>query len=79
MVKRFWRSGRSGIYLAIVEEGELEAAMWWSRFPPIPTGSSVADVVRLFKRESDDSDLFERAMRAPLYGSWKREIRERWA
>jgi MOSC domain-containing protein YiiM len=79
MVKRFWQSGRSGIYLAIVEEGELGSGDSVEPVSTDPLRVSIADVVRLFKRESHDADLFERAMRAPLYGSWKREIRERWA
>jgi MOSC domain-containing protein YiiM len=78
MVKRFWHSGRSGIYLAIIEEGELGSGDTVERISTDANHVSVADVVRLFKRESNDLDLFMRAMQAPLYGSWKREIRERW-
>jgi MOSC domain-containing protein YiiM len=79
MVKRFWLSGRSGIYLAIVEEGELGSGDIVTPLSSDPNQVSVADVVRLFKGESQDEDLFQRAMKAPLHGSWKREIRERWA
>ena len=78
MVKRFWQSGRSGIYLAIVEEGELGSGDAVEQIYADPNHVSIADVVSLFKRESDDPSLFARAMRAPLYGSWKREIQERW-
>ncbi|MFZ0590721.1 MAG: MOSC domain-containing protein [Bryobacteraceae bacterium] len=79
MVRRFWASGRSGIYFSIVEEGEFESG---DRIEPLesdPRRVSVADVVRLYKRETEDLDLFSRVMQAPVSGSWKQEIRERWA
>jgi MOSC domain-containing protein YiiM len=79
MVKKFWASGRSGIYFSIVEEGQFESG---DRIEPVesdPRRVSVADVVRLYKRETDDPDLFSRVMEAPLSGSWKQEIRGRWA
>jgi len=37
----------------------------------------VADVVALYRREKTDAELLQRALRAPLSGSWKREILER--
>lgn len=79
MVKKFWASGRSGIYFSIVEEGEFEPGDQIEALDSEPQRVSVADVVRLYKRETDDPGLFSRAMSAPLSGSWKREIRERWA
>lgn len=79
MVKRFWASGRSGIYFSIVQEGEFETGDSIDLLDNDPRQVSIGDVVRLFKRESDDGGLFARAMQAPLCGSWKQEIRERWA
>lgn len=79
MVQRFWASGRSGIYFSIVEEGELESGDPIDLVQSDPRGVSVADVVRLYKGETDDPDLFSRVMAAPLSGSWKNEIRERRA
>lgn len=79
MVRRFWLSGRSGIYFSIVREGNLGRG---DSIEQILSGSeqvSVADVVRLFKRETLDYDLFLRTLRTPLHGSWKEEIRARWA
>jgi MOSC domain-containing protein YiiM len=78
MVKRFWQSGRSGIYLAIVEEGELGSGDAVEQISADPNRVSVADVVRLFKGTSNDADLFERAMKTPLRGGWKTGIQERW-
>lgn len=79
MVKRFWASGRSGIYFSIVEEGEIESGDVIEPLESDPRLVSIADVMRLYKRETDDADLFSRVMEAPLSGSWKQEIRERWA
>lgn len=75
MVKRFWKSGRSGVYLSIVQDGELGCGDPIEQVAADPEQVSVADVVRLYKGDSTDQDLFARALRAPLYGSWKQEIR----
>lgn len=77
MVNRFWASGRSGIYLSVVEEGELGAGDLIEQVAEGAEQVSVADVVRLYKGEITDSDLVWRALRAPLYGGWKEGIRER--
>ena len=79
MVKRFWKSGRSGIYFSIVKEGELQSGDSIERVRDAAEGVSVADVVRLFKREITDPGLLLRALQTPLHGSWKEEIRARWA
>jgi len=39
----------------------------------------VADVVRVFKRETTEQEMYARVMEAPISGSWKEDIRERWA
>src|SRR5581483_6611436 len=79
MVKRFWRSGYAVIYFAITEEGALETGDELELVHRDAGGVSLADVVRLYKGQTDDEQLFERMSRAPLRGSWKQEIRERWA
>ncbi len=79
MVKRFWKSGRSGIYFSIVQEGELQRGDSLQQIEADPEHVSVADVVRLFKREITNPEMFLRVMRTPLHGSWKEEIRARWA
>jgi MOSC domain-containing protein YiiM len=78
MVRRFWHSGRSGIYFSVVEEGELGRGDTIEQITSDPEGVSVADVVRLYKGEETGSDVFWRALHAPLSGSWKEEIRSRW-
>ena len=79
MPNRFWKSGRSGIYFSIVREGELASGYAIEQVAEDPGRVSVADVVRLYKGDTSDCDLFARALRAPLYGSWKQEIRSRLA
>jgi len=74
MVKRFWASGRSGIYFSVVEEGELGAGDQIEQVGAGPEEITVADVVRLFKGEETDPEKLRRAMRSPLHGSWKEEI-----
>ncbi|MBV9405350.1 MAG: MOSC domain-containing protein, partial [Acidobacteriaceae bacterium] len=77
MVKRFWHSGRPGIYFSIVEEGELGSGDAIELVSADAEKVSIAEVVRLYKGELTDDELLERALRAPLYGSWKREIQSR--
>ncbi len=74
MVRRFWHSGRSGIYFSIVEEGELERGDTITQTAAGPGQISVADVMHLYKGETADPDLLARALGSPLHGSWKAEI-----
>lgn len=77
MVKRFWKSGRSGIYFSIVEEGELAAGDSIERLSRGPEEITISDVVRLYRGDETSPELFRRAMRSPISGGWKEEIRER--
>jgi MOSC domain-containing protein YiiM len=76
MVRRFWQSGRSGIYFSVVGEGDLAADDSIERVAHDPDSISVADVVRLYRGDETNGELFERALRAPLSGSWKEDLRE---
>jgi MOSC domain-containing protein YiiM len=77
MVKRFWKSGRSGIYFSVVREGEMESGDAIEKIGAGPEQVTVADIVRLFKGEEWNGDILQRALRSPLYGSWKRDIQSR--
>ncbi|MBV8071708.1 MAG: MOSC domain-containing protein [Acidobacteriaceae bacterium] len=77
MVKHFWKSGRSGIYFSIVEEGDVGAGDPIERLSRGPEAITIADVVRLYRGDETSPEILERAMRAPISGSWKEEIRER--
>jgi MOSC domain-containing protein YiiM len=79
ILKRFWQSGRSGIYFSVVEEGDLAAD---DRIEKIHDGVdqvTVADVIRLYTGQQKDPELLQRALRSPLHGGWKSGIQERAA
>jgi len=77
IVKLFWNSGFPGIYFGVVEEGEIGAGDAIELLDRDPAGVTIADVMRVFKGESDDEELVDRVLAAPLSGSWKQEILER--
>lgn len=77
MVKRFWQSARTGMYFSVVAEGDVAAGDAIERIARGPEQISVADVVRLYRGDETSVELLDRALRAPLYGSWKKELRER--
>lgn len=77
MVKRFWQSERSGFYLSVVEEGDVAAGDSLEITARHPERVSVADVVRMYRGGDTREELFERVQRSPLFGSWKRDLRER--
>jgi MOSC domain-containing protein YiiM len=76
MVKRFWQSGYSGIYFSVVTEGDLAAGDSIELVAHNEDSISVSDVVKLYRGDETSDDLYERALRAPLSGSWKQELRE---
>jgi MOSC domain-containing protein YiiM len=77
IIKRFWDSNRPGIYFSVLEEGETAAGDAIESVGSESDAVSVADVVALYKGEKADADLLERALRAPLFGGWKKGLRER--
>jgi len=77
MVKRFWQSGRSGFYLSVVEEGDVAAGDSLEITARDPERVSLADVVRMYRGGDTREELFERIQRSPLFGSWKRDLRDR--
>ncbi len=74
MIKRFWASGRSGVYFSVVQEGELGSGDTIEVVASDPNRVSVHDVVRLFKGELVDDEFLERVLKSPLRGSWKKDI-----
>jgi MOSC domain-containing protein YiiM len=77
MVKRFWLSGRSGIYFSIVEEGELAAGDEMVPVSRMEKGISVGELVKLYRDPEPDPARIQVALAAPLAGSWKTELRAR--
>jgi MOSC domain-containing protein YiiM len=62
MVRRFLRAGRSGYYLRIVSEGEVEAGDRIDIVSPHPAGVPVSEITRLFTRDRDDIDAIRRLL-----------------
>ena len=77
IVRRFWHSGRSGIYFSVVEEGEMGAGDAIDRIEQAQDSLSVADVVRLYRGDEADPDKLRLILKLPLPGGWKDRIEER--
>jgi len=76
MVKRFLESGRSGFYLGVVEEGEVQAGDDVTLLSQHPDGLTVADVTRLFTTEQANRPLLEKAVAVEaLPRSWRDHFR----
>jgi MOSC domain-containing protein YiiM len=78
MVKRFQQSGRSGFYLAVVQEGgvtEGDSFEWVSRDEQCVT---VAEVANLYTADEANQDLLRRASElAALPLGWRDYFRQR--
>jgi MOSC domain-containing protein YiiM len=78
MVKRFFRSGRIGFYLAVVHEGEVQAGGSVELIARDPHGITVADVVHLYMADAANQDLLRCASQAPaLPENWRAYFRKR--
>jgi MOSC domain-containing protein YiiM len=78
MVKRFQRSGRSGFYLAVVQEGEVTAGDSFELVARDEHGVTVADVVHLYTADATNQDLLRRVSELPaLPEGWREYFRKR--
>jgi MOSC domain-containing protein YiiM len=78
MVKRFLRSGRTGFYLAVVQEGDIGAGGSLDRVAEDSSHITVADIVGLYAAEAANQDLLRRASElSALPESWRAYFRER--
>jgi MOSC domain-containing protein YiiM len=78
MIKRFLKSGRTGFYLAVVEEGEITAGDAIEWLPTKKQSISVSDVARLYTDESPEPKLLRRASElAALSKGWREHFRSR--
>jgi MOSC domain-containing protein YiiM len=78
MVKRFLRSGRTGFYLAVLEEGQVTAGDSIELFARDEHGISVGDIVNLYSADATNRDLLHRVSELPalpLY--WRDHFRKR--
>jgi len=78
MVKRFLASKRSGFYLAVIREGEVENGDAIEFTEKHETGVTITDIVNLYSIDSQNQELLRRATELPaLPQSWKDYFRKR--
>ena len=78
MVKRFLASKRSGFYLAVIREGEVENGDAIEFIEKQETGVTITDIVNLYSIDAHNQELLRRATEAPaLPQSWKDYFRKR--
>jgi MOSC domain-containing protein YiiM len=64
IIKRFLTSGRSGFYLAILQEGEVEAGSSIELIRRDPHQVTIADIIRLETTDKNNLELLQRAAQA---------------
>jgi len=78
MVKRFFASKRSGFYLAVIREGDVENGDAIEFTEKQKTGVTITDIVNLYLIDSHNQELLRRATELPaLPQSWKDYFRKR--
>jgi len=78
MVKRFLRSGRTGFYLAVAQEGEAAAGAEISLIASDPAAVTVSDIVSLYASDAENQELLRRASALnSLPESWREYFRKR--
>jgi len=78
MVKRFQRSGRTGFYLAVLQEGNVAAGDSLEFIARDTHGITVADIANLFMADATNQDLLRRASDLPaLPEGWRDYFRKR--
>jgi MOSC domain-containing protein YiiM len=78
MVKRFQNSGRTGFYLAVLQEGEVMVGDTIEVIDRDERSITVADVVNLYATDATNQDLLRRVSALPaLPESWRDYFRKR--
>jgi len=78
MVKRFLQSKRSGFYLSVIREGEVEKGDAIEFTQKQKPGLTIMDIVNLYTIDSENQELLRRATELPaLPQSWKDYFRKR--
>ncbi len=78
MTKRFLRSGRSGFYLSVLQEGNLSAGDNVELLRRDPRRVTVADISRLYLGQTKEPDLLRRSIRLDaLPEGWKAALLEK--
>jgi MOSC domain-containing protein YiiM len=72
ILKRFLQSGRSGIYFAVLEEGEIKVGDEIEFVSRDENQVKVTDIVRLYSSEKENLNLLQRAIKVEaLPESWR--------
>ncbi|HEY0172274.1 MAG TPA: MOSC domain-containing protein [Pyrinomonadaceae bacterium] len=80
IIKRFLASGRTGFYFSVQREGEVGAGDEVEPLGRDGGGVTVADLFRLYVRDSDDGELLRRALAVEaLPENWRDRFRQRLA
>jgi len=78
MVKRFQRSGRTGLYLAVLQEGDVGLGDALEFIAQDMHRITVADIANLFMADATNQDLLRRASDLPaLPEGWRDYFRKR--
>jgi MOSC domain-containing protein YiiM len=78
MVKRFLQSKRTGFYLAVIHEGDVEKNDGIEFTGRQENGVTITDIVNLYSVDSQNQELLRRATELPaLPQSWKDYFRKR--
>ncbi|MBX9687285.1 MAG: MOSC domain-containing protein [Candidatus Obscuribacterales bacterium] len=74
LVKRFYKSGKWGYYLAVIEEGEIETGDQIVRDGGDGNGITLADVAQCFNNTSIDPELLLRVLNSNLANQMKGQL-----
>ena len=78
IIKKFLTSARTGLYVAVEQEGQVEAGQSFTTLSRDPDGVTIADVTRAYAHERDDVETLERLAALPsLSDSWRGYFQER--
>ena len=78
IIKRFLESRRSGFYLSVIQEGEVEAGAEIELLSHDPSRLAITDIVDLYHDPVDDPELLQRALSTEaLPVSWRDYLRRR--
>jgi MOSC domain-containing protein YiiM len=78
MVKRFLASGRTGLYLAVLREGEVGVGDTIELTARDDRRVTVADITALYSQDAGNQSLLQRAVELPaLPDSWRDYLRKR--
>jgi MOSC domain-containing protein YiiM len=77
IIKRFLASGRTGFYLSVLQEGEVEAGDLITLIKRDKQNVTVADIVRLYVSDKTDLETMRRAIEVEaLPENWREHFRQ---